>query len=297
MRQVAYGSMVDEEYGARIIAEATRIARITTSTGKAGRIIVSTGRGGTGKSTFVALVSRYLRSPLLLLDIDPDQSLAGMLGVDWEAAKTETDIGREVPVKTLSDITSDIEEEDAFIELGGGPPTVKIPLLLQWYTTYRSERFDLISLGPRWTEGDYRSANFLFEFIIPSIGEGYGNIVVDSPAGLEHLNRRVVPSINDLFLVLDPSVKSIKHLERVKRITRGVGIRYEHLYLVGNYEFDDDSEQYLKRTGENFLGRIDYDAGVKEYNLKGKSLLDLPEGSPACLSVRKILTGAGYEIG
>lgn len=289
--------MMDEEYGARIIAAATKIARITTSTEKAGRIIVSTGRGGTGKSTFAALVSRYLKLPLLLLDIDPDQSLASMLGVDLESANIETDIGRVVPVKTLSDITSDIEEEDAFMELGGGPPTVKIPLLLQWYTQYHSEKFDLISLGPRWTEGDYRSANFLFEFIIPSIGENYTNIVVDSPAGLEHLNRRVVPSINDLFLILDPSIKSIKHVERVKRITGEVGIRYEHLYLVGNHEFDDAPERYLKRTGELCLGKIDYDANVKENNFKGKSLLDLPESSPACISVRKILTRAGYEIG
>ncbi len=288
--------MTDEDYGARVIAEAAKIARITTSTAKAGRIIVSTGRGGTGKSTFVALVSRYLKSPLLLLDIDPDQSLAGMLGVDLEEVKTETEIGRELPLKTLSDLTSDIEEEDAFTELGGGPPTVKIPLMLQWYTQYRSEKFDLISLGPRWTEGDYRSANFLFEFIIPSVGENYANIVVDSPAGLEHLNRRVVPDINDLFLVLDPSAKSVKHVERVKRITGEVGISYQHLYLVGNYEFDDDSEQYLKRTGETYLGRIDFDTSVKEYNLKGKSLLDLPENSPACLSVRKILSKAGYAI-
>jgi len=288
--------MVNEDYGAKIIAAAAKIGRVTTSTEKAGRIILSTGRGGTGKSTFVALVSRYLKPPLLLLDIDPDQSLASMLGVDLEAVRMKTEIGREVPVKTLSDLTSDIEDEDAFTELGGGPPTVKIPLLLQWYTQYQSEKFDLISLGPRWTEGDYRSANFLFEFIIPSIGEHYANIVVDSPAGLEHLNRKVVPNINDLFLILDPSVKSIKHVERVKRITREVGIKYQRLYLVGNYEFDDEGEQYLKPTGETYLGKIDYDPNVKEYNLQGKSLLDLPENSPACLSVKKIITKVGYEI-
>jgi len=285
-----------EEYGSRIIAEATRIARITTSAEKAGRITLAAGRGGTGKSTFVALVARYLKPPLLLLDIDPDQSLGNMLGVDVEAARIKTEIGREAPLKTLSDLTSDIEEEDAFIELGGGPPTVKIPLLLQWYTQYHSEKFDLISIGPRWTEGDYRSANFLFEFIIPSIGEHYANIVVDSPAGLEHLNRRVVPNIDDLFLILDPSVKAIKHVERVKKIAKEVGINYQHLYLVGNYEFDDSAEQYLERTGETYIGRMDYDANVKEYNLKGESLLNLPPNSPACLSVQKILTKVGYDI-
>jgi len=286
-----------ENVGEMVIAAATKIERITTSTEKAGSIILATGRGGTGKSTFVALLSRYLKSPLLLLDIDPDQSLAAMLGVDLEAATTTTDIGREVPIKTLSDLTSDIEDEDAFTELGGSPATVKIPLLLQWYTQFHSERFDLISLGPKWTEGDYRSANFLFEFIIPTIGEQYASILVDSPAGLEHLNRRVVPRINDLFIIIDPSKKSMAHIERVKKILGQVGTTYRRLFLVGNYEFDAESEQYLESTGETYLGRMDYDADLKRYNLVGKSLLDLPDDAPACRSIRRIMTKAGYEVG
>ena len=287
----------DENFGEQIIAAATKIARITTSAENAGRIVLATGRGGTGKSTFVALLSRYLKSPLLLLDIDPDQSLAAMLGVDLETSTTETEIGREVPIKTLSDLTADIEEEDAFTELAGSPATVKIPLLLQWYAQFHSDRFDLISLGPKWTEGDYRSANFLFEFIIPSVGEKYANIVVDSPAGLEHLNRRVVPRVDDLFIIVDPSKKSMAHVERVKRITREVGTTYQRLFLVGNYEFDSEAEEHLKATGETYLGRMDYDADLKRYNLVGKSLLELPDDSPACQSMRRILERAGYEVG
>ena len=287
----------DENFGEQIIAAATKIARITTSAENAGRIVLATGRGGTGKSTFVALLSRYLKAPMLLLDIDPDQSLAAMLGVDLETSTTETEIGREVPVKTLSDLTADIEEEDAFTELAGSPATVKIPLLLQWYAQFHSDRFDLISLGPKWTEGDYRSANFLFEFIIPSVGEKYANIVVDSPAGLEHLNRRVVPRVDDLFIIVDPSKKSMAHVERVKRITREVGTTYQRLFLVGNYEFDAEAEEYLEGTGETYLGRMDYDVELKRYNLVGKSLLDLPDDSPACQSVKRILERAGYEVG
>lgn len=255
---------------------------------------MSSGRGGTGKSSFVALLARYLKSPMLLLDLDPDLSLAEMLGVDLEETKVTTDIGREIRIDTLSDLMSKIEDEDAFAELGGSPATKKIPLLLEWYTTYQSERFDMIALGTRWTRGDYRSANFLFEFIIPSIGEKYTNIVVDSPAGLEHLNRRVVPRVNDLFLVLDPSHKSIKHVERVKRITAEVGIEYDHLYVVGNHEFDDESEEYFKRIGETYLGRMDYDANVREYNLKGRSLLDLPDDSPVLVSLERMLKPIGY---
>ncbi len=282
-----------------IITSAVEIERKATAAAKkkTGNVILATGRGGTGKSTFVALASRYLPPPLLLLDIDPDQSLADMLGVDMEAARIKTEIDREIPIKTVSDITGDLVEDEAFHELGGGPPFVKIPLLLQWYTQYRSEKFDLISLGPRWTAGDYRAANYLFEFVIPSIGADYAHIIVDSPAGLEHLNRKVIPRIDDLFVILDPSQKSIKHVGRVKKIAQEVGISYRHLYLVGNYEFDDDAEKRLRSTGETYLGKMDYDARVKEYNLNGTSLLDLPDSSPACLSVKKVLTKAGYKVG
>ena len=282
-----------------LIAAAAKIERVVTAAAKEkkGNIIMASGRGGTGKSTFISLASRYLTSPRLLLDLDPDQSLADMLGVDLETVKVKTEIDREVKIKTLSDLTSDIEEEDAFTELGGGPPGVKLPLLLQWYTRYSSDKFDLISLGPKWVEGDYRSANFLFEFVIPTVGGNYANIAIDSPAGLEHWNRRVIPAIDDLFLVIDPSRKSIKHVERVLRITREVGVSYQHLYLVGNHEFDDEAEQRLKPTGQTYLGKMDYDAGVKAYNLRGKSLLDLPDNSPACLSVKGMLARAGYKTG
>lgn len=282
-----------------VIAAAVEIERVTASdyAGKPGNIIMATGRGGTGKSTFVALASRYLPPPLLLLDIDPDQSLADMLGIDLESTEIETEAGREIKIKTVSDLANDIEAEDAFIELGGGPPTVKIPLLLEWYARYSSQRFTLISLGPRWTMGDYRTANYLFEFIIPSIGEDFANIIIDSPAGLEHLNRKVVPNIDDLFVILDPSMKSIKHISRVNRIARATGINYRHLYLVGNSDFDEEAEQRLRDTGETYLGKMDFDASVREFNLRGESLLNLPDSSPACQSVREILIRAGYPIG
>jgi len=57
--------------------------------------------------------------------------------------------------------------------------------------------------------------------------------------------------------------------------------------------FYEESEKYLKETGEIYLGKIDYDKKVEEYNLKGESLRKLPDDSPACRSVRKILEKAG----
>ncbi len=279
-----------------IIKSVVHEIRVTQSASneKTGNIIVSTGRGGTGKSTFVALAAKYLCSPLLLLDIDPDQNLADMVGINLDELKIKTEVGREVQIKTVSDLRSDIEEEEILVELGGGTVFTKVPLLMKWYSQYTSEKFDLISLGPRWTKGDYRSANFLFEFVIPSMGKDYAHVVVDSPAGLEHLNRKVISKIDDLFIILDPSLKSLKHVKRVKKIIENVDITYNNLYLVGNHEFDEKAVQHFESTGETYLGTMSYDANVKHYNMSGKSLLDLPDSSPACLSMKRILIKAGY---
>jgi len=282
-----------DNYASRAIAESAQINRLTRGKEKTGRVILVTGRGGTGKSTFTALASRYLTPPRLLCDIDPDQSLGAMLGIDLENTQIKTEAGRELPLKTLSELTGDIVDEDALLELGGGDLGMKLPLLFQWYTQYRSTDFDLISLGPRWTEGDYRAANLLFEFVIPAVGRNYSHIVIDSPAGLEHLNRRVVGNIDDLFIVVDPSAKSLKHIERVKKITRQVGMLYQHLYIVGNHEFDDKSSALFKNSGEVFLGKVDFDPQVREFNLHNRSLWELPATSPARNSVKNLLNRAG----
>ena len=247
-----------------------------------GKTTVVTGRGGTGKSTFTALASRYLTAPMLLIDIDPDQSLADMLGVDLETEK----------VKTISDALYEIIEERRH---DGGKPTPlhdRMEYLLNRECLYEGKRFDLLVLGTKLTEGCYCIPDDLIKAIIPRMARHYPNVVIDSPAGLEHLNRKIVSDIDDLFVILDPSSKSLKHVARIKDITHQIGIRYGHLYLVGNYNFDRDTEEYLRSTGEAYLGKIEYDADAREYNLAGKSLLELPENSPAFSSIKGILSRA-----
>ena len=46
------------------------------------RKIVATGRGGAGKSSFAALVSRYLKHLTLFVDFDPKLIISNMLGFD-----------------------------------------------------------------------------------------------------------------------------------------------------------------------------------------------------------------------
>jgi CO dehydrogenase maturation factor len=249
--------------------------------------IVCTGRGGVGKSTFVALISRYLKAPSLLIDLDPDLSLADMLGFDFhkEGKRTACEALYDVVEKRKSGESSPLITTQEMMES-----------LLWSECLYEDGSFDLITLGTKMTEGCLCFPDELLRKTMTKLAKNYTNVVVDSPAGVEHLNRNIVPVINDLFVICDPSEKSLKHIPRIKKIMKEVGTQYNHLYLVANQEVDQEAEAYLKNSGEIYLGKIEYDANVEEYNLKGKSLRALPEDSPALVSVREILTKAGYQI-
>jgi len=249
-----------------------------------GKINVVTGRGGTGKSTFTTLFTRYIKAkPLLLIDLDPDGSLAKMLGVDLEKEGKCT-------------------VADALFEvIGKGRDTKDVPDLLKrkiedGTILYKDEKFDLITLGTKLAAGCYCLPDEMIKETIRNLHKNYEMVIVDSPAGLEHLNRKVTPDIDDLFVVLDPSEKSAKHIERIKYVTKGVNITYKNFYLVGNYRFTDEIETYLLKTGETYLGRIANDPYIREYNLKGESLFKIPDDSPSSISVKKILREAGYEL-
>lgn len=246
-------------------------------------MIVSTGRGGTGKSTFVALMSRYLKPPSLFIDLDPDLSLADMLGIDLVQE------GKRTVVEALYDAVKERQR-------GGSPLTPvedRFKGFLWGDCVYEGKGFDVITLGTKDLEGCYCFPDHLLRKTISQMAKNYQNTVIDSPAGLEHLNRNIVSEVDDLFILLDPSEKSLTHIKKVKVILREVGIKYHHFYLVGNYLFDEESEAYFKEAGERFLGKIEYDQKVEEFNLKGESLRKLPEDSPALISVKKILGKAG----
>ncbi len=252
-----------------------------------GRVIVSTGRGGAGKSTFAALASSYLRPPKLLIDLDPDESLADMLGIDLS----------EQGKKTISGALHDILHENKTVgRIGYNLLSNILPSLIQSDCLYRGPGLDLITLGTKFTAGCYCAPDAVLKDLIPTLAKDYEEILIDSPAGLEHFNRKVVMDIDDLFIILDPSEKSIKHIERVTAITKELKVGYKHLYLLGNYRFANDTEEYVQNFGEAYLGKIEYDSNVRQYNLEGKTLFKLPENSPASLSVKGILVKAGYEI-
>jgi CO dehydrogenase maturation factor len=252
------------------------------------KTLVTIGRGGTGKTSFVALMTKYFieigDSPLLIVDADPDQNLGEMVGVDL----------KEVGKRTISELLV-----ETFLEQGGTtvgvPPIARIESRIWTHGMFEGNYFDFIALGTKWVEGCYCMPNAALKGALESLTKNYKHVLIDSPAGLEHLNRRITSKVDDIFDILDPSKKSFNHVERAFRIAKEVKIDFKNFYVVGGFRFPENLENQAKESLKHeFLGKIARDENVEEYVLAGKSLLNLPSDTSAYLSVKKIMERAGY---
>ena len=252
------------------------------------KTLVTIGRGGTGKSSFVGLMAKCFiengQAPLLLVDADPDQNLSEMVGIDLKAEGKSTIA--ELIVKT-------------FITKGGTtvgvPPTERIESKIWAEGLYESDNFDFLALGTKWVEGCYCMPNSALKGALASLIKNYKYILIDSHAGLEHLNRRIASKVDDIFDILDHSKKSVDHVKRAQRIAKEVEIEYNNFYLIGGYRFPSNlANQVENSLNFKYLGKIVNDTLLDDYVLNGKSLLDLPSDNAAYNSVKKILTNAKY---
>ncbi len=252
------------------------------------KTLVTIGRGGTGKSSFTALMTKCFveegQTPLLLVDADPDQNLAEMVGIDL----------KESGKSTISELLV-----STFIEKGGTtvgvPPTERIESKIWEKGLFESDYFDFLSVGTKWVEGCYCMPNSALKGALGSLTKNYKYVLIDSPAGLEHLNRRITSKVTDIFDILDRSKKSLDHVKRAHRIAKEVDMHFENFYIIGGYRFPAERASQAE-TALNFkyLGKIAADATLDEYTLEGKSLLELPSDNVAYASVKEIMKTAGY---
>ena len=171
-------------------------------------------------------------APLLLVDADPDQNLAEMLGVDLkEAGKS-----------TIADLIV-----STFIEKGGTtvgvPPTQRIESRIWENGLYESKNFDFLAVGTKWVEGCYCMPNSALKGALESLTKNYKYVLVDSPAGLENLNRRITSEVNDIFDILDHSKKSQDHVRRAYKIAKEVDMKFENFYISWRIPFSSRTGQ------------------------------------------------------
>jgi CO dehydrogenase maturation factor len=248
------------------------------------------GRGGAGKTSFVALLAKHFidkgEAPILLVDLDPDMNLAEMVGVDLEAEGKST--VSELLLDTMEKESDGTERQQPF-------PLEKLEARIWEEGLYEGEGFDLLSLGVKWGEGCYCTPNKAMRIALDGMLRSYRHVVIDSPAGLEQLNRRVTPEVDDIIDIIDPSKKAFDHVKRTRRLLNELNLVHKRFLIVGNYRFPENlTTEAEEKTGERYLGKIALDESLEEAVLKGDSLLKLLQDSAARRSAEAIFRKAGY---
>lgn len=250
-------------------------------------IVAVSGKGGTGKTMVAALLIKRLsemnKYDLLAIDADPDSNLPEALGTKVE--------------KTIGDIREELlEKRDKM------PPTMSWRSQLEYDTmgaTVETDEFDLIAMGRPEGKGCYCAANHVLREIIDSIAKNYDVVVIDTEAGLEHLSRRTTQDVDVMLVVTDSSKRGITTASRIKELAEEMEIKFKHIFIIVNRvtpKLEDLIPEFTKDAGIEVIGIVPEDEIIKEYDFKGKPLIDLPSDSKALNAVNEIADKIVEEI-
>ncbi len=240
------------------------------------KVIAVSGKGGVGKTMVACLLVKSLIDlgveNILAIDADPDSNLAESLGEKVE--------------KTIGDIREELFNESR-------SPGVSWRDLLEYRimeAMVESENYDLIVMGRPEGPGCYCAINHVLRQVIDIFSKNYDVVVIDTEAGLEHLSRRTTRNVDILLVVTDATKKGIATCRRIIELSGKLEINIGKIFGIIN-RVRGDVEEIIKdaqEIGLEIIGIIPEDEYVREYDLYGKPLIELPKDSEALISVRKI---------
>jgi len=230
------------------------------------------GKGGTGKTTLSALIIRYLRSnghgPILAVDADPNANLADALGLS--------------ATKSVGGTREDFFESKMKLSPGMSKETYLEMKLHE--ALVESQGLDLLVMGRPEGPGCYCYANNILRRHIDLLAKNYPFVVMDNEAGMEHLSRRTTQGVDHLLFLSDYSVKGIRTVGKIRELILDLQLSIGQKHLVIDRAPDElgrGFQEEIQRQGVELLGMVPVDGLIFEYDLERKSLLDLPDESPA----------------
>jgi len=207
------------------------------------------GKGGVGKTTITALLAREAVARgrrVLVVDADPDANLA-------------TTLGFSEPPAPLA------EEELLIAERAGSGGFVRLnPTVGDIPNRYAVEQdgIRLIVLGGirGGGKGCACPANVLLKSLLGHLlMEERDVVLVDMEAGIEHLGRGTVESVDALLLIVESDWKTLETANRSLSLAQEIGI--ERIFAAGNRIRDDEDAARIREglpSGVLVVGSIPY---------------------------------------
>lgn len=247
--------------------------------------IAVAGKGGVGKTTLTGMMIQYLadkkEGPILAVDADANSNLNEVLGVDVEM--------------TLGDIRDELSKA----EVSDDSPIPK-GMSKQDYTEFKfdsalveEDDYDLLVMGHTQGKGCYCFVNGLLSAQVGKRAQNYKYIVVDNEAGMEHISRGVLPSMQTAILVSDCSRRGIQAVGRIAKLIDECNMHPETVGLIVNRapkgELNDGIKEEIEKQGLHLLGVVPQDETVYEYDCEGRPTAALPEDNPVKVALKEIV--------
>ena len=145
-----------------------------------------------------------------------------------------------------------------------------------------------MGIGRPESSGCYCKVNSYLKEVIGILANSFDYVVIDGEAGIEQIQRRVMDKVTHLLLVTDQSKKGCQVISTIKGVADDL-IVYDKIGAIINRMTNPELAELIKVPGVDIVAYIPADNTFAANDIKGKSVLELPEDSLMLNGVKEAL--------
>lgn len=232
------------------------------------------GKGGSGKTVFTtlaAIVSVARGFKVTVIDLDESNAaLPLLLGTKQPKSIVEYLGGRRTVVKAMSNRErGELDIAEALVKAKHGVDLSAIP---DKYRSSSPDGVSLVTVGKisKFFEGCACPINYVGRVLLKNLALKSREVVlVDSDAGIEHMGRGVEEGVDEILVLVDPTVDSLYIAEKMSEIGRQLGKKTWAVINRASPETEEVLQEELDKRGVSVAGRLRFDKKIAESSLFG----------------------------
>jgi CO dehydrogenase maturation factor len=239
--------------------------------------IAISGKGGVGKTTLAGTLARLFARDgynVLAIDADPSMNLGSALGI------------KALPRPVTEH--KDLVQERAGMPMGMFKMNPKVDDVVSMCGCTGPDNVKLVVMGTIDSGGSgcMCPANAFVKALIRHVITREKDLVImDMEAGIEHLGRGTARGVDAMIAVVEPGMRSIETVQRIKQLGEQIGIS-RYFAVINKTDDPGPVKDKLDQMGIPIIGTIPFDKKLIEADLAGLAPVDV--GGPAVEEIKKI---------
>ena len=232
--------------------------------------IAVAGKGGVGKTTVAGTLARLFARDgqrVIAVDADPAMNLKFALGIEKNPP----------PVSELKDLI--FERTGAYTGAGVYKLNPKVDDIIARYGAKGPDGVTLLVMGTieKGGTGCTCPENAFLRALLRHVLFKENTVIMDMEAGIEHLGRGTAKGVDIMLTVVEPGMRSVEAVGRIKKLGEDIGIN--NIVAVLNKVTDSGVvkkiESKLEEMRIPLLGIIPYEQALITADIEAKAPLDV----------------------